>query len=179
MRSNTKRSQLNYQLILNIIALLLGIILLIFPDVGLAFITWVVGIALCGAGVICGIVFFINRRNGQLALLVAAIVAVILGILIMVFRLLVALYILPFVIGLWVVASAALCVIAALGYRKSGAVMWWLPLIAALVAVIVAFLIFANLTGTAKFLAYVIAAYLIVFSGLRIGEYFTLRKYIS
>ncbi len=177
MRNNV-RSQLSYQLILNIILLLLGIVLLIFPASGLSFLTWVIGIALCGVGVVCGVIFALNHREPKIILLLVAVVALILGVLVMVFRLQVALFILPFIIGLWVVASAVICIMAALSYRKSGAALWWLPLIAALVAVVVAFLIFSNLSGTARFLAYVIAVYLIVFSGLRIGEYFTLRKYI-
>lgn len=179
MRVQGTKSQLNYQLLLNIILLLLGIILLVFPNRGLALFTWVVGIALCGAGVVCGVIFAINRKSPSIPLILVAAATLILGILTMVFRVQVALFILPFIIGLGVVASAVLCIMSALGYRKSGAVIWWLPLITALVAVIVAFLIFANLSGTARFLAYVIAAYLIVFSALRIGEFFTLRKYMG
>lgn len=179
MRSKATKSQLNYQLFLNIILLLLGIVLLIFPNNGLAFFTWVVGIALCGTGIVCGVIFAINRKSPSISLIIVAVATIILGILTMVFRVQVALFILPFIIGLGVVASAVVCIMAALGYRKTGAAIWWLPLITALIAVIVAFLIFANLSGTARFLAYVIATYLIVFSALRIGEYVTLHKYVK
>ncbi|MEG2639588.1 MAG: DUF308 domain-containing protein [Clostridiales bacterium] len=178
MNLSEVRPQLNYQLILNILLLLLGIVLLIFPTNGLGFITWIIGIALCGVGVVCGVIFAVNRKNPSIPLIIVAAIGVISGIFVMVFRFQVSMIILPVAIGTWVIASAVLCIMAAISYKKVGAPLWWLPLIATLVALVVAFLIFTNLSSTAKLLAYIIAIYFIVFSGIRIGEYFTLHKYL-
>lgn len=178
MRLKSPRSEINYQMILNIVLVLVGIVFLLFPAKGLAFITWILGIALCLGGVVCAVIFVLNRRDPNIPLIIVAGAAVIIGILIMVFRMWIATVALPVIIGLWVIASAVLCIMSAMGYKKMDAQLWWFPLIAALIALIIAVLIFANLSGTARLLGYAIGIYFVVYSSLRIGENFALRKYL-
>ena len=63
-------------------------------------------------------------------MLFGAVLGIIVGILIMIFRLEIALVILPSLIGVAVVRSAALCIMASLRYRELRVSSWWLPLIA-------------------------------------------------
>ncbi|HIZ76257.1 MAG TPA: hypothetical protein H9669_01305, partial [Firmicutes bacterium] len=100
------------------------------------------------------------------------------GILIMIFRLEIALVILPSLIGVAVVASAALCIMASLRYRELRVSSWWLPLIAGAVALTVAILIFLNLSSTVSLLTRIIGFYCIIFSGIRFGECCTVKKYL-
>lgn len=173
--SDPLKNKMNYELILNIVLALFGIFLLIAPTNGLVTITIIFAIALLAAGVICGAVFIMRKMQGY-ALLSFAIVSIILGISMLVFRIQFALVLLPIILGIFMVGSAVICVLAAMEYRRSNAFLWWLPLIAALVALIIAILVFFNLNEATRLLARLIGLYFVVYNAIRIGEYFTIRR---
>lgn len=175
MRKDPLKTNMNYELIIDTLLLLFGLFLLILPKNGLISLTIVFAIALIIIGIVCAAVFVMRRAQG-FSLLAFAVAAIILGVCMLIFRTDFTLVLLPIIIAVWMVASAALCFVSAMDYRRLGATYWWIPLIAALLALIIAVLVFFNLSGTATFLARVIGLYFVIFNAIRIGEYFTVRR---
>ncbi len=170
--------KVDYPLILNIIFFIFGLVLIISPKTGLVNVTIILAICLFCVTLILVGVFFANRRRNELLLLAAA-GTLILGILMLYFRDPIGTVILPIIAGVWMIASAALSVAAAFKYKKIGILIWWLPLVAALVAVILALLIFFNLGATAVFLSVILGIYFLVFNAIKVGEWFTIERLIK
>ena len=173
------RSFANYLLLLYGGLMIIGLLLVIFPQWSLMAVTWLLGFGALISGAISLFLFWKNRKDGGNSLLLfGAVLGIIVGILIMIFRLEIALVILPSLIGVAVVASAALCIMASLRYRELRVSSWWLPLIAGAVALTVAILIFLNLSSTVSLRTRIIGFYCIIFSGIRFGECCTVKKYL-
>ncbi len=168
-------SNVNYPLILNVIFFIFGLVLVISPKSGLVNLTVILAICLlCFTLILVGI-FLANQRRNELLLLSAA-GALILAILMLYFREPIATVILPVIAGVWMALSALLTIVAALKYKKYGSIFWWLPLVAALVAIVLALLIFFNLGATATLLSVLLGIYFLVFNAIRIGEWYTIKR---
>lgn len=163
--------------IANAILLVYGIFLLIFPASALNLSVGLIGVALIVAGIISGVFFFLHREEGNYPLLVIAGVGLVLGILVMFFRANIALVLFPLLLGLWTLCTALLAAIAAYGYYKTGNGLWWIPLLAALVALVVTGMVFANLSGTERFMARILGIYFITYNLIRLSEYGATRAF--
>ncbi len=158
-------------IIANIVLLVYGVFLMIFPASALNLSVALIGIALIAAGIICGVIFFLNKEEGNYPLLVIAVAGLIVGILVMFFRSSIALVLFPLLLGLWTFCTAALATIAAYGYYKMNNGLWWVPLLGAIVALVVTVMVFMNLSGTERFMARILGIYFITYNLIRIGEY--------
>lgn len=164
-------------IIANIVLLVYGIFLMIFPASALNLSVALIGVAMIAAGVVCGVLFFLHKEEGNYPLLVIAAVGLILGILVMFFRSNIALVLFPLLLGLWTFCTALLAGIAAYGYYKSGNGLWWIPLLAAIVALVVTAMVFLNLSGTERFMARILGIYFITYNLVRLGEYGATRLF--
>lgn len=164
-------------IIANIILLVYGVFLMIFPASALNLSVALVGIAMIAAGLICGVIFFLNRDEGNYPLLVIAVACLIVGILVMFFRSSIALVLFPLLLGLWTFCTAVLAAIAAYGYYKANNGLWWVPLLGVIVALVVTVMVFMNLSGTERFMARILGIYFITYNLIRIGEYGATRMF--
>lgn len=158
-------------IIANTILLVYGVFLMIFPASALNLSVALIGIAMIVAGIICGVIFFLHKEEGNYPLLVVAAVGLIVGILVMFFRSNIALVLFPLLLGLWTLLTAALAALAAYGYYKMNNGLWWIPLLAAIVALVVTVMVFVNLSGTERFMARILGIYFITYNIIRLGEY--------
>lgn len=158
-------------IIANIVLLVYGVFLMLFPASALNLSVALIGVAMIAAGVICGVIFFLHKEESNYPLLVIAAVGLIVGILVMFFRSSIALVLFPLLLGLWTFCTAVLAAIAAYGYYKLNNGLWWIPLLAAIVALVVTVMVFVNLSGTERFMARVLGIYFITYNIIRLGEY--------
>ncbi|HMM05903.1 MAG TPA: DUF308 domain-containing protein [Clostridiales bacterium] len=164
-------------IIANTVLLVYGIFLMIFPASALNLSVALVGIVMIAAGIICGVIFFLNKDEGNYPLLVVAVAGLIVGILVMFFRSSIALVLFPVLLGLWTFCTAVLAAIAAYGYYKANNGLWWVPLLGAIVALVVTVMVFLNLSGTERFMARILGIYFITYNIIRIGEYGATRMF--
>ncbi len=179
MAMDKSNGRINYPLIMNLIFFIFGLVLVVSPRSGLTNLTVILAICLfCLTLVLVGIFFANRQKKNELFLLIAA-GSLILGILMVYFREPIGTVILPIIAGAWMLVSAGTSVYAALRYRKFNAPLWWLPLVAALVAIVLAILIFFNLGATSAFLSILLGLYFLVYNAIRIGEWFTIRRHMK
>jgi hypothetical protein len=72
---------------------------------------------------------------------------------------------------LWTFITAVLASLASYGYYKMNNGLWWVPLLAAIVALVVTVMVFVNLSGTVRFMARVLGIYFITYNIIRLGEF--------
>ncbi len=164
-------------IIANTVLLVYGVFLMIFPASALNLSVALVGIAMIAAGIISGVIFFLNKDEGNYPLLVIAAAGLILGILVMFFRSSIALVLFPLLLGLWTFCTAVLAAIAAYGYYKMNNGLWWVPLLGTIVALVVTVMVFMNLSGTERFMARILGIYFITYNIIRLGEYGATRMF--
>ncbi len=111
--SNKKISNDTMQLIISIVILVLGVILITSPDQAMSGITIVIGIILLAYGGISVAIGINKKDKGESVSLVLPIVAIVAGILLLVFNNLFANTILPFIIGAWAVITGVINLVTA------------------------------------------------------------------
>ena len=172
---NSENFLSNRVLIVEIVLLLYGVILLIFPAVALSLSVGLIGILMVVAGAGCGVWFVMHRADGNYPILVFALIGVIVGILVIAFRGVISLVLFPILLGLWVLFTAVLAAFSALGNYRLGNGLWWIPALAAVVAVVVTVVVFLNLSGTERFVSRILGIYFITYNIIRLGEFFAMR----
>lgn len=158
-------------LISEIILLLYGIFLLVFPAKALHLSVGFIGIVMIIAGVACLVWFFLHRENGNYPLVAIGAIGLIVGVLVMVFRSAIAMILFPIMLGVWTFISTVLAAFAAYGNYRMRTGLWWVPLLAAIVGAVVTVMIFMNLSGTERFMARILGIYFITYNIVRIGEF--------
>ena len=158
-------------LITEVLLLLYGIFLLIFPTKALNLSVGFIGIVMIIAGIICGVWFFLHRNDGNYPLVAAAVIGLVVGILVLFFRSAIALVLFPVLLGIWTLTSTLIEAFTALGGYRRGNGLWWIPLLAAIVGAVVTVLIFINLSGTERFMARILGIYFITYNIVRLGEF--------
>lgn len=169
--------KINYPLLLNIIFFIFGLVLIISPRNGLVNVTVILGICLFCLTLILAGIFFIGRRKKELLLLAAG-GALLLGILMLYFREPISLTILPFIVAVWMIITAAISAYTAFTYKKAQAQQWWLPLIATLVAIVIPVLLFFNLGAQSNTISILLGIYFLLYNALKIGEWATVQRRI-
>ncbi len=162
-------------LITEVLLLLYGIFLLVLPAQALRLSVAAIGVALIIAGIACGVSFVLHRQDGNFPLVALAAVGIIVGILAIVFRNALALILFPIMLGIWTLFTAVAASFSALANHRLGSGLWWIPLLAAVVALAVTILIFMNLSGTERFMARILGIYFITYNIVRLGEFGALR----
>lgn len=153
-----------------VLLLLYGIFLLIFPAKGLNLSVGFIGIVFILAGIFCVVSFFRDRAAGNYPILAIGVIGLVVGVLTFVFRSAVALVLFPVLLGIWTLISTILAGFAAYGNYRSGNGIWWVPLLAAVIGAVVTVLIFMNLSGTERFMARILGIYFITYNIIRLGE---------
>lgn len=170
------RQMLNRKvLIAEVVLLLYGIFLLVFPATGMVLSVAAVGVILILAGLFCGVWFFFHRDDGNYPIAVLAVVGIAAGILAFIFRANIALVLFPVLLGVWSLFTAICAFLSALGYYRRRNALWWVPLLAAVVALVVTVMIFVNLSGTERFMARLLGLYFITYNIVRLGEFAALK----
>lgn len=153
-----------------VLLLLYGIFLLIFPAKGLNLSVGFIGIVFILVGVFCAVSFFRERAEGNYPLLAIGVIGLVVGVLTFVFRSAIALVLFPILLGIWTLISTVWAGFAAYGNYRSGNGIWWVPLLAAIIGAVVTVLIFMNLSGTERFMARILGIYFITYNIIRLGE---------
>lgn len=162
-------------LITEVLLLLYGIFLLIFPSKALILTIGFLGVVMILAGIFCGVWFVLHRADGNYPIIAVAVIGIVVGILTLFFRSAIALVLFPILMGLWTLCSTVLAGFSALGSYQRGNGLWWIPLLAAIVGAIVTVLIFINLSGTERFMARILGIYFITYNVVRLGEFAALK----
>ena len=162
-------------LITEVLLLLYGIFLLVLPAQALRLSLAAIGVALIIAGIACAVSFVLHRQDGNYPLVALAAIGIIVGILVVIFRDALALILFPIMLGLWTLFTAVVACFSALANHRLGSGLWWIPLLAAVVAFAVTVLIFMNLSGTERFMARILGIYFITYNIVRLGEFGALR----
>lgn len=153
-----------------VLLLLYGIFLLVFPTKGLNLSVGFIGIVFIIAGVVCAVMFFRDRAAGNYPMLAIGVIGLVVGVLALIFRSAIALVLFPIFLGVWTLISTVLAGFAAYGNYRSGNGIWWVPLLAAVIGAVVTVLIFMNLSGTERFMARILGIYFITYNIIRLGE---------
>lgn len=153
-----------------VLLLLYGIFLLIFPAKGLNLSVGFIGIVFILAGILGAVSFFRDRAAGNYPLLAIGVISLVVGILTFVFRSAIAMVLFPVLLGVWTLVSTVWAAFAAYGNYRSGNGIWWVPLLAAVIGAVVTVLIFMNLSGTERFMARIVGIYFITYNIIRLGE---------
>lgn len=153
-----------------VLLLLYGIFLLVFPTKGLNLSVGFIGIVMIVVGVVCAVMFFRDRAAGNYPMLAIGVIGLVVGVLTLIFRSAIALVLFPIMLGVWTLISTALAGFAAYGNYRNGNGIWWVPLLAAVVGAVVTVLIFMNLSGTERFMARILGIYFITYNIIRLGE---------
>lgn len=125
MNSGTFKTRETVRLITAIALLVIGIILLFAPQFAMSVIVIIIGIVLLGYGIIQLIVNLTGRNRGNSGGNIAIpIIAIIIGVLLIVFRDGVASFILPLVIGIWAIITGIMSLIEASSVRHLGMGSW-------------------------------------------------------
>ena len=162
-------------LLTEVLLLLYGIFLLIFPGQALGLSVAFIGIVMIVAGIACGVIFVLNRSDANYPLIALAAIGIIVGLLVLFFRDAIALILFPILLGLWTLLTGIIAAFAAIANHRFGNGLWWIPLLAAIVAFVVTVLIFMNLSGTERFMARILGIYFITYNIVRLGEFGALR----
>lgn len=175
--NETKKHHSN-KVLFSIIAIVFGVFLLFFPQQGLVTIALMIGLVLAVITVIYLIQYFRSQRSdsGRLA---RAVIAFIFALLLLLFSNQVATYVLPAIIGIGILALAVLGIITAFGYKKQNLVVWWLPLIGTVIAVVISLLIFNNLQATSSIVAILFGIFILIFGFLSLFEWFTVQALLK
>ena len=158
-------------LITEVLLLLYGIFLLIFPAKALNLSVGFIGVVMILAGIFCGVWFFLHRQDGNYPLVAVAAIGIIVGRLVLFFRSAIALVLFPVLLGLWTLCTTVFAAFAALGSYRRGNGLWWIPLLATIIGAVVTVLIFINLSGTERFMARILGIYFITYNIIRLGEF--------
>ena len=127
-----------------LLLIVLGVVMLVRPDVALQSLCLLAGILLCVMGAIKAVVFFVNKNGDKTpALLILGIVQLLLGIALIVKPGL-FLQIFQFVVAVLLVYGACLMFVQAMLLRHLKGFFFFTSLICGLVMVILAAIIFAN-----------------------------------
>ncbi len=113
MAGEKKISNDVFQLIINIVILILGIILIAFPKEAMGGITIAVGIILLVYGGISIAVGVNKRKKGQEVNITLPVVGVVAGVLLLVFNGVFANTVLPFIIGAWAIIAGVMNLVTA------------------------------------------------------------------
>jgi len=109
MNTASWKSREMIRLILSIVLLIIGLIMLAAPTVAMEVIVVIIGIVLLGYGVIQLLINIPKHRNGEAgAGLAIPVIAIIIGILLIVFRGGVANFLLPLIIGVWAIITGVM-----------------------------------------------------------------------
>ncbi|MGI6361856.1 MAG: DUF308 domain-containing protein [Bacillota bacterium] len=165
----------SHKILTSIIFLIFGVFLLIFPQNGLAFIALLLSVVLLILAVIY-VIQFLRTGRVEKSRLGKGLVALAFAILLLVFRTEVASIILPAIIGIGILALAVVGVMNAVSYKNQSLIVWWIPLVGALIAVIVSILIFNNLQATSSLVAMIIGLFLVIFGVIGLFEWGTIRS---
>ena len=113
MNSGSWKSKEMIRLILSIVLLAIGIILLMAPNTAMAVIVVIIGVVVLAYGVIQLFTNISRRNRGDAnASYVVPIIAIIVGILLIIFRDGIANIILPFIIGVWAIITGIMSLMA-------------------------------------------------------------------
>jgi len=105
--------------------------------------------------------------------LIAAIFLGVIAILMMIFSEFIANAIMPWIIGAVLFIIGVISLQSALGLRKLGAFVWWLPLISAVLAILLGLLIMTNTVATSMLISIFIGVFMVLYGALSIGALFT------
>ena len=166
-----------YGVLLDIIYILLGGFLIFNPSLGLGQLVKLFAILLFLYGLGLLLIYFWQPVQQNNRMLYYATGTIIFGGLLFFFHRSASEVVLPTLIGCAMLAAAVLRGISTYRLRELNSPIWWLPLIAAFISVLLAIVILTNLMASSIFFAIVLGLYLVAFGALGIGEEATLRTY--
>lgn len=109
MNTASWKSKEMIRLILSIVLLIIGLIMLAAPTVAMEVIVIIIGVVLLGFGVIQLLINISKRQKGSSdVMLTVPIIAIVAGILLIVFRGGVANFLLPFIIAVWAIITGVM-----------------------------------------------------------------------
>ena len=146
---------LQNEVVSSLILIVLGIILMVWPGAAMDIACMVIGCGLIIAGIICLIVFFVKRKKSgegkfskdSVITIMKSVVIIVVGI-VLIAKMKTVVSILPFIIGLLIIANSVVNVIQALLNRKQND-KWLVSLIVGLVTTIIGLLMVIDPFGAA------------------------------
>lgn len=166
-----------YSVVVNIALFVLGIYFVAAPNTALPTIVTVLSIASFAYGVWELLMYYRATKNGTDSNrpLMLAIAAVLVGVLLLVFRTQLILGALPIVFALWMVFIAFQRITQAMTLKETGVIRWYLPLITAVISVILAIVVLTHIMQVNAIITSIIGIYCIALSALTLGEMMTLK----
>ncbi|MEF9863951.1 MAG: DUF308 domain-containing protein [Christensenellaceae bacterium] len=164
MAENAK-SKDGIKLALYLVLLAIGIVLLLVPQTGMEIIIVILAIAMLAYGVISIIMTIVKKKKGvEAAALPLPIVLLVLGVLLIIFRVDAAAKLFPIIIGAWAIVAGIISLIHAVQVKKFGSSAWILLLITALIVLVLGLIIIIGIFTGANIVGVMLGIYLTIFA---------------
>lgn len=172
MNNDSWKSKEMIRLIASIALLVIGLILLAAPTVAMTVIVVIIGVVALAGGIIQLLLNLSKRRNGDANAGVALpVVAIIIGILLIVFRGGVANVLLPFVIGIWALVTGIMSLIEASHIKHFSMSAWRMAMVSGLVELALGIIMIAGVIAGGNALGILLGVCLTIYGIISIVEW--------
>ncbi len=148
--------------IVSLVLLVVGVILIIWPEKSLSFIASALSVLCVAVGVVILLSYLLNREMRDVSQwkLVLGIIFVLVGMFVLP-KLNIVLAVIPVILGLIIVCSGVTKLLHGLSYRKTGYPLWWMPFVIAVAAIVLGGIIMINPFSTLKLAIRVVGVVLV------------------
>ncbi len=153
------RSAKRSLILASVILCVTGLVFMIFSDVMVKMIGWILGAILCIIGIIQVVAYI--RRSQLITELIFGILGIVLGVLIFAHPAWV-MSILSVIIGLYILVEGALKVKIAFDAKKQDAKGWWVLFVAAVISIVISIILIINPFGMSKAFMFVLGLALLL-----------------
>ncbi|WP_066685506.1 DUF308 domain-containing protein [Christensenella intestinihominis] len=172
MNSESWKSREMIRLILSIVLLIIGLILLGAPTFAMEVIVVIIGIVVLAYGIIQLLINLSKRNRGDAnAGLAIPVIAIIIGILLIVFRGGVANVILPFIIGVWAIITGVMSLMEASQVKDFSTGAWKVALISGLAELVLGIIMIVGIIAGSNALGILLGVCLTIYGILSIVEW--------
>lgn len=161
----------------HIASIILGLFFVIYSNMAIATIMKVFAILLVIIGGFLMIKYLTSSvKPHQMNLIGGGILAAA-GIMLIIFSASIANTVLPIMIGTVILLSGIYRLWLALSFKRLGANVWMIPMISAVIAIVISFVIIFNTGATSSFISIILGVYLLISGVSGVAEVYTANKY--
>ncbi len=170
-----------FSVVLYVAFILLGGFLIFKPTFGLPQLVKLLALILLVYGIVLLVSYFVQARQyvnpqpGANRMIFYAVGIIVVGLFLFIFNRLASQVLLPTLIGIAMLAMGVLRCFAAYQLKQLGSLVWWMPLVTALISVLLGLVILVKPLESSVFFSIVLGLYLVAFGALGIGERATFR----
>lgn len=162
-----------FRLVIDIVLLVLGIILIAEPAGAMVGIVTVLGVILVVAGAVFIVIDIVKRNKGSVTKgILLPLICLVIGIILLIFNAFFANWLLPFVIGVWILIMGIIYFSSSITLKKAGARSWAVSLVVSVASIVLGVLILVGVFAGENILGLMIGISMVIYGILALINWF-------